>query len=338
MEQVLQRYDLVDGFKRGPDSFSGPCPIHQGTNPTQFRVSLSKNCWNCFGDCNGGGNVLDFVARMENVEPMEAANRLVDWFHLDRAALNAEHAGIKNRHATGKDKRAVRPTADPVTTPGPTADQMSNQSGSTPARDESGPNPPLRFQLELDSSHPYLVERGLTPESIREFGLGYCAKGVMAHRIAIPIRNVTGDLVGYAGRWPGIPPDTRPKYRLPDGFRKSAEIFNLFGALREPAERPLVIVEGFFDVMRLWQLGIRKCVALMGCSLSLAQEALLVRHLGPDAKAIVMFDEDGAGQIGREWVLQRLSSRVFVRVVSFPEPGFQPEKLTAEQAKDLRLT
>ena len=47
MEQVLQHYGLLDRFKRGADSLSGPCPIHQGTNPTQFRVSLSKNCWNC---------------------------------------------------------------------------------------------------------------------------------------------------------------------------------------------------------------------------------------------------------------------------------------------------
>src|SRR5438067_554298 len=82
--------------------------------------------------------------------------------------------------------------------------------------EESGPNKPLGFQLELDSSHSYLVERGLTPETIDEFGLGYCAKGVMAQRIAIPIHNLKDELVGYAGRWPGDPPEGRPKYRMPD--------------------------------------------------------------------------------------------------------------------------
>ena len=64
MEQVLQHYNLLERMKRSGDSLSGCCPIHQGTNPTQFRVSVSKNIWNCFSECKHGGNVLDFVARM----------------------------------------------------------------------------------------------------------------------------------------------------------------------------------------------------------------------------------------------------------------------------------
>ena len=75
MEQVLQRYGLLDTFKHAQsgDSLSGPCPIHRGSNPTQFRVSLSKNCWNCFSDCNCGGNVLDFVAKKEDISLHTAA-------------------------------------------------------------------------------------------------------------------------------------------------------------------------------------------------------------------------------------------------------------------------
>src|SRR5436309_865494 len=84
MEQVLQHYGLLDQFKRSAngDSLSGPCPIHKGSNPTQFRVSLSKNCWNCFGDCKAGGNVLDFVAKFEGVSLHAAALRLCEWFNL----------------------------------------------------------------------------------------------------------------------------------------------------------------------------------------------------------------------------------------------------------------
>jgi len=58
MEQVLEHYGLLDKFKRGSDSLSGPCPIHKGSNPTQFRVSISKNIWNCFSECKHGGNLL----------------------------------------------------------------------------------------------------------------------------------------------------------------------------------------------------------------------------------------------------------------------------------------
>src|SRR5580658_8254383 len=67
MEQVLEHYGLMDKFKRGTDSLSGPCPIHKGSNPTQFRVSISKNVWNCFSECKHGGNTLDFIVGMENI-------------------------------------------------------------------------------------------------------------------------------------------------------------------------------------------------------------------------------------------------------------------------------
>ena len=341
MEQVLQHYGLLDRFKRGADSLSGPCPIHQGTNPTQFRVSLSKNCWNCFSECHCGGNVLDFVAKMENCDPMEAANRLVEWFDLDRSQLNAgrERASDERSDKDSREKNesasvAVSEVLPPVSAP----PRKINGSLQRAEKEEIGPNKPLTFRLDLDSSHPYLMERGLAPETVREFGLGYCGKGVMSQRIAIPIHNPAGELVGYAGRWPGVPPDGRPKYRLPDGFKKRVEIYRLDAALHEPAEQPLVIVEGFFDAMRLWQLGVRKCVALMGCSMSLPQEKLLLDHLKPDSRVVVLFDQDEAGNLGREWVLCRLSLRAFVRVVSLAKPGGQPDHLTAEEVQLLKLT
>ncbi len=51
MIQILSHYGLTELFKRTGDSLSGACPLHNGGNPTQFRVSISKNCWNCFGQC-----------------------------------------------------------------------------------------------------------------------------------------------------------------------------------------------------------------------------------------------------------------------------------------------
>ena len=56
--QILERYGLADQFKKSSDTWSGPCPIHKGTNQTQFRVSVSKNCWHCFsGDCLFAGSI-----------------------------------------------------------------------------------------------------------------------------------------------------------------------------------------------------------------------------------------------------------------------------------------
>lgn len=152
----------------------------------------------------------------------------------------------------------------------------------------------------------------------------------MADRIAIPIRNPKGDVVAYAGRFPGEPPGDTPKYKFPPGFRKSQELFNIDRAFKEPEEMPLVIVEGFFGCMNLWQLHHRKVVALMGSSMSEIQEALIKQHMTTNTRIIVMLDEDEAGRAGREDIALRLSKFVFVKIQSFTEEGFQPEKLKAD--------
>src|SRR5450759_3152033 len=91
MEQVLEHYGILDKFKPGTDSLNGPCPIHKGSNPTQFRVSLSKNIWNCFSECKHGGNVLDFIAEMENVSIHAAALKAIEWFNLDPETMAASN-------------------------------------------------------------------------------------------------------------------------------------------------------------------------------------------------------------------------------------------------------
>jgi DNA primase len=327
MEQVLQHYGLLEKFKRGPDSLNGPCPIHKGSNPTQFRVSTSKNIWNCFSKCKHGGNVLDFIAEMEHVSIHAAALKAIEWFKLDPEAMAAndgkrELAETETRPPAAKS--AARPTASPKATPAPTPES-------------SAPNTPLKFRLDkLERSHPYLVEqRGLTPETIVDFGIGFCAKGMMADRIAIPIHNVKGEVVAYAGRFPGEPSEDTPKYKLPPGFRKSQELFNIDRATKEAPDKALVIVEGFFDAMKLHQHGCRKVVALMGSTMSAAQEELIKRHTNSQSHVIVMLDENEAGQAGREDIACRLSKFCFVRVHQFDQPDMEPEHLTREQLEEL---
>jgi DNA primase len=319
MEQVLRHYKLFDTFKQSGDSLSGPCPIHKGSNPTQFRVSISKNVWNCFSECKHGGNTLDFIARMDNVSIHAAALRAVEWFNLDADAVAAD--------STQKPEEANdRPRSEDTPRPRP--------ASSTPVLDNVPPNKPLKFKLDkLDQNHPALMERNLTPETINEFGIGFCAKGMMADRIAIPIRNAEGAVVAYAGRWPGEPAEETPKYKLPQGFRKSLELFNIDRAIKEPSELPLVIVEGFFGTMTLHQLGIRKVVALMGSTMSAAQEELIRKHTKANSQVIVMLDEDDAGRAGREDIAVRLSKFLFVKVHAFAEEGQQPESLSAEELR-----
>src|ERR1041385_7282742 len=91
MVQVLEHYGLMSRMHRNGYSITGACPIHEGKNETAFRVSISKNCWNCFSRCQGGGNVLDFVAKKEKVSLLKAANLLVEWFNLRIEATENGH-------------------------------------------------------------------------------------------------------------------------------------------------------------------------------------------------------------------------------------------------------
>ena len=327
MEQVLQHYGLLDQFKRTGDSLNGPCPIHKGSNPTQFRVSLSKNLWNCFSECKHGGNVLDFIEKMEKCSIHAAALKAIEWFNLGPEAMAAQ----KDQGESGESEPpapAPKAAAKPVSAP---------KSAPAAIPENSAPNTPLKFRLDkLERNHPYLLEqRGLTPETIVDFGIGFCAKGMMADRIAIPIHNVKGEVVAYAGRFIGAPPEGAPKYKLPPGFRKSQELFNLDRAIKEPADKPLLIVEGFFDAMKIHDHGYRKVVAIMGATLSSAQEELIRQHTTSDSHVIVMLDENEAGKAGREDIACRLSKFCFVRVHQFPRPDMEPEHLTDVELADI---
>ena len=157
----------------------------------------------------------------------------------------------------------------------------------------------------------------------------------MAGGIASSIHNAEGEFVAYAGRWPGNPPDGEGKYKLPTGFHKSLVVWNLHRAREYAKEGGLIVVEGFFDCMRLWQSGFPNAAALMGSSLSAEQEELIVEAVGPKGKVALMFDEDEAGWKGREESLSRLSSRVFVKVIGLGDEGTQPDRLSEEEIKRL---
>lgn len=296
MQQVLDHYGLLGQLRRSGDNLSGACPIHRGHNKTQFRVSLTKNCWHCFGDCQAGGSVLDFVSYMEHVSLGEAAELVQQWFDVQLEV-------------------GVRP-AVPV----------SEKPEPPPV------NHPLGFTLSgLDPMHPHLTDRDLSQETIMTFGLGYCATGTMAGRIVIPIHNAAGQLVAYAGRWPGNPPEDRPKYQLPRGFRKSLEVFNYHRIITSEPRNLLVLVEGFFGCIKVWQAGFHRVVSIMGSTLSEAQEELIVMAVGPAGMVILMFDEDGAGRTGREKAAIQLARKVHIDTIEIGEEGIQPDHLPEQE-------
>jgi DNA primase len=316
-ERVLEHYNLPmrgSGMQR-----SIACPFHPDKRPS-CRVELDKKIWHCFA-CEASGNILEFVARMEgDADDLRAAAlKLADICHIAPAAARGKPAAKGGQAAQHSRKGAERPK--------PQAEAQT-ASPAPPAASEAPINPPLTFELRLDATHPYLAERGVSAETITIFGLGYCSRGVMAGRVCIPIHNALGELVAYAGRWPGELPDGVERYLLPKRFEKSRVLFNLH---RVDQLENLVLVEGYWSAFRLHALGV-PVAALMGSSVSDEQLALL-RQRGTRSLT-VLWDGDDAGHKARERALPALANAFFVHAPLLPD-GDKPDTLGEAELRKL---
>jgi len=316
-DALLERYGLMSGAttkqtKKGTE-LRLSCPFHEDSTPS-LSVNVDRGIFYCFG-CRVKGDVIDWVVKKEgiagdnrNQNRRQAALLLQQWFGISpEEKPNKPVKELEQQHEQGREE----PPAPEHTAP------VEEQT-------EALHNPPLKFTLQnLDQAHPYLAKRGLSASTIETFGVGYHGgKGMMQGRVVIPIHNESGELVAYAGRWPGDEgwPEGEDKYKLPPGFHKSLVLFNLHRA-REHAAEGLIVVEGFFDCMDLWQRGRRNVVALMGSAMSQQQERLIVQTAGPRGRVLLALDPDEAGGKGSADAVQRLVTQVFVRAVALPVRG-----------------
>ncbi len=323
IRDALARLGFLDELREKPGGkLVGSCPIHGGRSGNSFHVDTSRNIWNCFGGC-GGGNVLDLVAKAENCEIREAAEKLASWFNLAFDRSESENEGPRKPQERRSSPRPTDSTSGnraPAPSPPASADTT-----------EEPINPPLPSPLKtLDYDHAYLWSRGLTIASVKTFGVGYCSRGLMKGRVAIPIHNERGELVAYAGRAIDDELAKEGKYKLPAGFEKSRVLWNLHRA-REHAGAGLVVVEGFFDAMKVHQAGFPNVVALMGSSLSDHHEELL--QSATDRLAL-MLDGDEAGTKCLRDFYGRLRRRMYLKEIHL-EPGAQPDSLSDEEIRAL---
>jgi DNA primase len=291
LEAVWRHYQ-VPGLRKCGHQLVGRCPIHRGQRDDSFRASLSKNAFHCFA-CRAGGNVLNFVAAMEKCSIRQAALWLQGWFSV---GAPGEVRSVRNGELV---------------------------------REKEERNPPLPFVLTgVDHSHPYLVERGIDPATAVEFGVGfYAGSGLLSGRVVIPIANARGQTVAYAGR---ALDDSLPKYKLPTGFRKAWELFNLHRAAAT-GSKTVIVVEGYFDCLRVHRAGLPWVVALMGSSLSAEQENALRAALD---RVILLLDGDPAGRAASRAIAARLSRRYRVAEVQVPD-GAQPDQLSLVAIQEL---
>lgn len=288
---VLEHYGWKC-LKRHGDRVAGRCPVHCGQGENAFHADLRQNGFHCFS-CHAAGSVLDLVAKVDRCSLRQAALRLQEWFAVEPTAF---------RPAAGAPDK-----------------QLSKEKVKEPA--------PLRFSLRpVDPGHWYLKQRGIHVETAAHFGVGYYAgPGLMRGRLVIPIHNERGQLVAYAGR---SIDDGDPKYKLPGGFAKSQVLFNLHRALTQ-GQDTVIVVEGFFDCLKVHQAGQASVVALMGCFLSAERERRLI---GSFRKIVLMLDGDLAGQQATRTITDRLIASCTIKVVSLIA-GQQPDQMSSEDIR-----
>ena len=284
--EFVLRHYHVKLRRSGKDQYRGCCPIHRGDGRDAFHVNLARNIFHCFA-CGAGGTVLDFVAAMDRCSLFEAAQKL--------------------QAITGSSV--------------PTTSTPNEKELVTERRRVSSP---LNFKLTgIDCRHPYLAERGITEQTARDFGVGfYAGPGLMHRRLVIPIHNAEGQLIAYCGR---SVDQTQPRYRVPPAFAKSEILFNMHRAGAGESSS-VVVVEGFFDCMKVHQAGIRSVVALMGSVLYEPQRHVLLERF---SRVILLLDGDPTGRKASTVIAQRLRLDCNVRVISLPD-GVQPDQLPAE--------
>jgi DNA primase len=300
MEAIL-RYYRAPNLRRRHDQLQGRCPIHRGQRDDSFRANLSKNAFQCFA-CQAHGNVMDFVVAMERCSVREAALRIQEWFGIDG-----------RRRFSGAC---------------PCSAAIERQL----VRKKEGSNFPLRFALTgVNHTHPYLAQRGVDRATAVEFGIGfYDRPGLMSGRIVIPIHNGKGEVVAYAGR---TLDGRMPKYKLPGGFRKSLELYNLHRAMATGSPT-VIVVEGYFDCVRVHQAGLPWVVALMGSSLSLEQEKVLVEQF---ERVILMLDGDGTERLATRTIRAKLLQNCDVLTAALSD-GAQPDQLSPGAIRELLFT
>jgi DNA primase len=323
-EQVLRHYGVE--VKRKGKQHHGFCPLpnHNGKkNSASFSANLERGIFQCFG-CGAKGNILDFAAFMEKVDPQAGG------------ALREVALKLQQRFCP-EIADSPRPAKE---TPRPSPENRDTSAATqTPS---AIVNAPLDFELKgLNTEHPYLLGRGFTSATMEHFGLGFCTRGLLKDRVAIPLHDAGGSLVGYAGRVvdDAAISEDNPRYRFPGArkrgdtlleFRKTLFIYN--GYRMKTLVDDLIVVEGFTSVWWLYQNGLPSVVATMGADCSEKQADLIVSLVTPGGRVWIAPDGDKAGERHAQVLLTLLSPHRFVRWVKLAD-GKQPTDFSPEELK-----
>ncbi len=329
IEEVVSEFVTL---KRRGVNLLGLCPFHNEKTPS-FTVSPAKGIFKCFG-CGVSGNSVSFIMQHEHYSYPEALKYLASKYNIE----------VEEKEETAEEIQAK-------------SDQESLYAITNFAQKHFEQNL-WETQEGKNIGYAYFKERGYTNETIKHFQLGYSLKqwdGFTAqaqkagykkqyleesglsiykthqsydrfrNRVTFPIHNVTGRVIGFGARIL-VKDKTKPKYlNSPESliYNKRNTLYGIYFAKSEIVrENKCYLVEGYTDVISLYQAGIKNVVASSGTSLTENQIKLIKRYSN---NITILYDGDNAGiKASFRGIDMILEQGMNVRVVLF-EDGEDPD-------------
>jgi len=321
VDEIKSRCDIVDvigqavQLKKAGGSYKGLCPFHNEKTPS-FVVSESKQMFYCFG-CNAAGDVFEFVQRYYNLDFPEAMEKLALQCGVD--TKDAYYKPSDKDELYEINRMAARFFYSSFSRPGnPGAEYMRERGVEQIILKKFGVG---YADSEWDSLLKHFVGAGIDVKLLTSLGLVSESKGKhydkFRDRVMFPIINASGKVIGFGGR---ALSGAEPKYlNSPESavFLKKNNLFGLNLTKRDISkENRAVLVEGYMDVISLYQHGVRNTCASLGTALTENQAKLIKRYA---ASVVLSYDSDAAGQEAASRGADILYGEgVKVRVLSIP--------------------
>lgn len=344
VDEVRLQNDIVEvisqyvPLKQKGSSYFGLCPFHN-EKTASFSVNSEKQFYYCFG-CGAAGNVFSFLMEMENCDFPEAMKRLADRAHI---ALPEPE---KNAQAIAAEQLKQR-LFDIHTTAGRFFyDCLQSEEGKEARaylqKRQMDPRIARKFGIgyspeRYDALFKHLKEKGFSVSDILKTGLVLENKDGKGYhdrfrgRLMFPIFDVQGRVVGFGGR---ILAKGEPKYlNSPETilFSKSRNLYGLNFA-KAARKRELILVEGYMDMLSIYQAGFHNVVASLGTAFN-QEHARTLKRFADDV--ILLYDSDEAGTNAALRAIPVLVKNGFrVKVTQVPDGKDPDEFIKAKGAAE----
>ncbi|UCF77696.1 MAG: DNA primase [Candidatus Eiseniibacteriota bacterium] len=336
LEKVREASDIVEvvgehvTLKKSGQNFKGLCPFHSERTPS-FTVSATKQVYHCFG-CGAGGNVFSFVMQLENLSFVEAVRSLAKRKGIELPVQRAEADSARARllSAVGFAVSFYRKQLDAAAGRKAREYLKARAIGDEVCETFSLGYAPAGWDALIKAASRHTSEEVLLQAGLvvpRERGSGSYDR--FRDRLMFPILSPGGKPIGFGARALG---ETQPKYLNSSDspvFQKGSVLYGLYQSKQAiRARESATVVEGYTDLLSLFQNGFQNVVASCGTAFTAEQARLLKRYT---REAVLVYDGDEAGiQAARRALQVFLEAGVRVRVACLPA-GHDPDSFLRER-------